>query len=70
MFQREFKDALSAQEHLADVWRISGKKKKAEETYASILKILKEDYPYQKKWIEQTEEKLKNVKMDLIAEKS
>lgn len=70
MFQREFKDALSAQEHLADVWKISGKKKKAEETYANILKILKEDYPYQKKWIEQTEEKLKNVKMDLIAEKS
>lgn len=68
--QQISKDWLSVSEHLADVWAIRGKSRKAEHLYANILEILKEDFPYQKNWILRIEEKMRNVKHHLIAEET
>ena len=59
--QKNSKEMLSAREYLADAWNARGKKTQAQETYEELLDILREEYPYQKKWIERIRGKAKKM---------
>ena len=45
-----------SEEQLADVWLAAGESEKAAGLYGQIVSRLKEDAPYQKKWIEKIQE--------------
>ena len=51
------KEMASSEEQLADVWLAAGESEKAAGLYGQIVSRLKEDAPYQKKWIEKIQEK-------------
>lgn len=58
------KETLSAREHLADVWQAAGKKEQAEAVYGELLEILREEFPYQKEWVQRLEEKERLAKTE------